>query len=89
MNTCNTCEHFIPDELEDGTGYCALLSDFDPVEETSISSGAEGQFFCHEDFGCALHSANDETVSPEEVAPEQEEPTTPQPPTRASDYLRD
>lgn len=82
-NTCSTCEHYIEDELEPGTGTCMLLSDYEPDE--NAPSGAEGQFWCSPDWGCHSHSALQEGPDLDDAVPEAPEQTSA--PRRASDYL--
>lgn len=89
--TCSTCEHFVPDEFEEGKGSCMMLSDFEPEAETT-TSGAEGQFWCSADWGCMSHSDNQPDIDLETVVPEPEVESAQQSQPKAgrrrpSDYL--
>lgn len=87
--TCKTCQYF--NQMDDEpTGVCSFLSDFD--FESESGAGAEGEFFCTPEWGCASHSDNDRPA-PEDMpdgSPEGNqapEPPAPSERRRASDYL--
>lgn len=83
--TCKTCQYYNPME-DESMGVCSFLSEFDFDSESG--AGAEGEFFCSPDWGCASHSEND-AAAPEEM-PTSEAAEAPQQasrPRRASDYL--
>ena len=69
---CRTCDHYEPDEQQQGTGRCMLLS-FVDVEDEPDRAGSEMAFYCKDDWYCRSHSDNDaDEEGPAQPAPQPE-----------------